>query len=88
MSVRPLTRREAAAYLCDTYSVRISYRYLCKLASIGGGPRYSKSGDSVTYTQSDLDDWHMSRTVQGVQSTSEYPQNQRLSEEVRRASDQ
>lgn len=78
MRDRPLTRKEAAQYLRNQYGVRISYRYLCKLASVGGGPIYSKSGDSVTYEVADLDAWHQSRTVRSVSNTSEYPQRQNL----------
>lgn len=80
MSAMPMSRAKAAEYLRNTYGVRISYRYLCKLASLGGGPRYSKSGDSVTYTQADLDAWQAARTIHGVTSTAEYPQTPNLRE--------
>ena len=54
---RYLSRKEAAAYLNV-----VAEATLCKLATIGGGPRFYKLGRRVGYKIEDLDSWAKART--------------------------
>lgn len=67
---RFLRRDPAAKYLKETYG-HGSPRTLAKLASIGGGPRFHKSGRLALYTVADLDDWALSRISPAMTSTSD-----------------
>jgi hypothetical protein len=55
-----LRRPEAALYLKERYGAG-SPRTLAKLATIGGGPIYTKLGQIVLYRPADLDEWARSR---------------------------
>ncbi len=55
-----LAVREAARYL------GLSESYLNKLRSEGGGPKYSKLGSRVTYTQKNLDAYRDAKTFASI----------------------
>ena len=67
-----LTRREAVQYLRDELGVKRSYGHLCKLATVGGGPKYRRLGRNVLYNPIDLRDWVKKSISDPVSSTSEY----------------
>ncbi len=64
-------RREAAAYLTDERGLKISAKYLAKLACVGGGPRYSMFGIRAIYTDENLDEWADAKISEPRTSTSE-----------------
>lgn len=68
---RPLTRREASAYLWDRRGIKRSPGTLAKLAVIGGGPQFRKAGRAVIYEAVDLDAFADEITSAPVRSTSE-----------------
>jgi hypothetical protein len=68
---RPLGRKAASDYLKERHGVRCEPATLAKYASIGGGPRYRKSGRFPIYEPEDLDIWAAARTSRPVNSTAE-----------------
>ena len=68
---RPLNRREASDYLLERHGIKRSYATLCKLAVIGGGPRFRKANRNPLYDAADLDAWAAEITGPRVRSTSE-----------------
>jgi hypothetical protein len=68
-----LSRKEAAAYLKETYGEPcfISPKTLAKLAVLGGGPVYQKFGRRVVYTPESLNVWANSRLSEERRSTSD-----------------
>ena len=66
---RYLSRRESAEYLTNR-GFRTSPNTLEKLASLGGGPRYSNFGNRALYVPEDLDQWAQQR-LRTKHSTSE-----------------
>jgi hypothetical protein len=67
-----MRRMQAGDYLKSHYGF-CSATLLSKLATIGGGPIYSKMGRLNLYRKSDLDRWAQSRISAPVRSTSEIP---------------
>ncbi len=67
-----LRRKQAAEYLRSRFG-HGSAATLAKLACIGGGPRYRKSGRFPVYVTTDLDDWAISRLGPPQRSTSDAP---------------
>jgi hypothetical protein len=66
-------RREAAAeYIKKKWGLPCSSKTLAKLAVVGGGPVFRKSGRYPIYTFDDLDEWVQSRISKPVRSTSEH----------------
>lgn len=65
-----LRRPQAAEYLKSRYGFTTTGT-LEKLASLGGGPKFTKIGRIPVYTPEDLDDWVRSRMSPKVSSTSE-----------------
>ena len=65
-----LRRKQAAAYLTETYGFG-AVRTLNKLATIGGGPEMIYAGRVPLYTIASLDAWARSRMSGPVRSTSE-----------------
>lgn len=59
--VRFLPRAKAATYVQAKYGFPCSPRWLAKLAVVGGGPRFLKSGRNPVYAPSDLDAWALAR---------------------------
>lgn len=68
---RLLRRRDAAAYVRETWSFPCCPAWLAKLAVVGGGPLFRKAGRFPVYSSNDLDDWAKSRFTRRVASTSE-----------------
>ncbi len=68
---RPLNRREASAYLLEVHGIKRSYATLCKLAVVGGGPRFRKANRNPLYDAAELDAWAAEITSAPVRSTSE-----------------
>jgi hypothetical protein len=66
---RPLTRKEASAFL-TARGYRVATKTLDKLACRGGGPRYTLFGRRTLYAPSDLLMWVASR-CQTIRHTSE-----------------
>jgi hypothetical protein len=64
------TREAAGAYMLSTYFVGAP-RYLAKLATMGGGPRYVTMGRRVLYRREDLDAWARERMSEPRVSTSD-----------------
>lgn len=67
-----LRRKEAAAYLQDTYRF-CSRKTLDKIASVGGGPAFRKVGRIVVYEKSELDRWAIEKMGEPRLSTSDIP---------------
>ena len=66
-----MRRQHAGRYLKEKYGFG-SEKTLAKLASIGGGPEFHKSGSrTVVYTKKALDDWALARISGPRRSTSE-----------------
>lgn len=65
-----LRRDQAAEYLAAKYGFG-SKRTLAKLACIGGGPVFHKSGRLALYRPTDLDAWALSRIGAARKSTSD-----------------
>jgi hypothetical protein len=63
-------RREAADYLTER-GLKISWRTLQKMATVGGGPRYRVFGNRAIYVDDDLDAWADDRMSAPRHSTSE-----------------
>ena len=57
-----LRRKDAADYLKSCYGVG-ARRTLDKLATVGGGPPFTKIGGAACYAIADLDAWVESRSV-------------------------
>lgn len=58
-----LSRKEASDYLRNKYGTpgRVSLATLTRLASVGGGPVFTKIGKYACYDTDDLDAWQKSR---------------------------
>jgi hypothetical protein len=67
---RSLTRREASEYLTRNW-FPVSRNTLAKLATIGGGPIFSKAGRVPLYAEQDLDRYAQEKIEPPVRSTSE-----------------
>ena len=65
-----LTRFQAAQYITQHWGLPCSKKTLDKLACIGGGPRFVRSGARVLYAPADLDEWFRERTTGPITSTS------------------
>jgi hypothetical protein len=65
-----LRREQAANYLAAKYGFG-SKRTLAKLACVGGGPLFHKSGRLALYRPTDLDAWALSRIGAARKSTSD-----------------
>lgn len=65
-----LRRSDAAKYLRSWYGAGTAGT-LAKLATVGGGPKFTKLGRFPVYLPSDLDAWAQSRMSKIVASTSE-----------------
>jgi hypothetical protein len=55
--VRRLRRKNASAYLKETWGIDYAPRTLAKLACIGGGPEMEYAGRFPLYTEPLLDAW-------------------------------
>jgi len=69
-ATRFLRRAEASEYIKSTWGIPCAVRTLAKLAVIGGGPLFHRSGRLPLYTQSDLDRWAASKISGKYASTS------------------
>jgi hypothetical protein len=69
-ATRFLRRSEAAEYVKATWGIPCAARTLAKLAVIGGGPLFHKSGRLPLYAPSDLDAWAASKISGKYASTS------------------
>jgi hypothetical protein len=65
-----LRRKEAAAYLQETYRF-CSRKTLDKIASVGGGPAFRKIGRIVVYEKGELDRWATEKMGEPRLSTSD-----------------
>jgi hypothetical protein len=70
-SMRRFRRIDAAAYVRNKWGVPCAPKWLAKLATTGGGPKFARFGRVPIYTDVDLDDWVLSRMSPIVGSTSE-----------------
>lgn len=68
---RSFRRKDAAAYIRESFGFPCSPAWLAKLAVVGGGPCFRKAGRYPLYSQEDLDEWAESRLGPRVASTSE-----------------
>jgi hypothetical protein len=66
-----LRRKLASQYLQEHWGIRCGHNYLARLAVIGGGPVFHKSGRDPLYTIGDLDAWAESRISGPMNSTAE-----------------
>lgn len=66
-----LNRKQAAHYVAERWGVPCSYKWLAKLAVVGGGPRHWKWGRAVRYRADALDAWVFSRMSGPFTSSSE-----------------
>lgn len=66
-----LRRDEAVEYLRLAHGLEFAKSTLAKWASLGGGPRFNKSGQTPLYPIPELDDWATRRLGEPVASTSE-----------------
>ena len=69
-SPRFLRRGDAAEYVRANWGVPCSRSWLAKLAVVGGGPTFRKSGRAPIYTTARLDKWVEGRISRPRQSTS------------------
>lgn len=67
---RYVRRVVASEYLLTNYGFGAK-KWLDKLATTGGGPKFRKAGKTVLYTKADLDEWAMSRIGRAQSSTSD-----------------
>ena len=67
-----LRRRAAAEYIRTKFGVPCAPSTLSKLASTGGGPRYTRFSRYPMYSTSDLDAWVQSRLKGNYASTGDY----------------
>ncbi len=63
-----LRRKDAAAYLNSRYGIG-SPAWLAKLVTLGGGPAYTKAGNTPLYRMADLDEWMQGRMTQRASSS-------------------
>lgn len=69
---KPLLRRRAAsAFLESNWGIPCKPRTLAKLATVGGGPVFAKSGRIPLYDESDLNAWAAAKLGPKVSSTSQ-----------------
>jgi hypothetical protein len=68
-------RREAAAYVRDSYKQPCAAATLATYASRGGGPRFYKAGNAAIYDLKDLDAWALARMGAPVENTSQRSQH-------------
>jgi hypothetical protein len=66
-----LRRSEASQYLEVAHGLTIATATLAKLACIGGGPPFHKSGASPLYPRDLLDAWAVERLGKLLRSTSD-----------------
>ena len=72
MQSKLMCRRSAASdYLLQKWGVSCKPATLAKLATVGGGPRFSHFGRWPMYDLQDLDHWVESRTSHSKVSTSD-----------------
>ena len=64
-------RKEAAAYLRESWGIPTSDKTLAKLAVIGGGPVFRKAGRVPLYPEDGLDEHARKKLSPRVASTSE-----------------
>jgi hypothetical protein len=67
-----LTRLEAPAYLLDKWSLRCSHRTLARLAVIGGGPAFRKTGRDTLYDIASLDAWAQQKLGPAAETAAEH----------------
>lgn len=70
MSAQCLTRKAAAPYITARFGLPCSMKTLEKWATVGGGPRFMKSGSRVLYRIADIDEWFAKRSTAPLASTS------------------
>ena len=58
-----IPRRDVPRFLLEKWGIRYSSNYLDKLATTGGGPRYSIVGNRSYYAPEDLDAWIESKRI-------------------------
>lgn len=66
-----LSREAAAQYLREAHGLRCQPGLLTKLASVGGGPAYTKRGRFASYARPDLDAWAKERISRPVRQACE-----------------
>jgi hypothetical protein len=66
-----MRRKSAAEYVRARWGVPCSPNTLAKLATIGGGPVFRRSGRTPLYTADNLDRWVESKLSRPMRSTSD-----------------
>jgi hypothetical protein len=66
-----MRRKPAAQYVRERWGVPCSPNTLAKLATIGGGPVFRRSGRFPLYTTDNLDRWVESKLSNPMRSTSD-----------------
>ena len=66
-----LRRTEASAYLLEAHGVPVKASTLAKMATMGGGPIFQKSGPTPLYMVVELDRWATTRLGRPRTSTSD-----------------
>lgn len=64
-----LRRKEASAYLNNTFGIPCAVATLAKLATVGGGPSITYFGRIPLYAVEDLDSWAARKLGEPVGST-------------------
>jgi hypothetical protein len=64
-------RKGAAEYIRTTYNIPCTEPTLATWATRGGGPVYSRVGNTALYPEDGLDEWANERLGRPVRSTSE-----------------
>jgi hypothetical protein len=68
-----LRRAQAAQYIQGRWGIPCSHAQLHKLASVGGGPVFRRSGKWALYLEADLDAWAQSRISGPLKKASDAP---------------
>ena len=66
-----MRRQSAARYIRERWGLPCQATWLAKLAVVGGGPLFRRSGRFPVYTKQDLDAWAQSRLSGPLRSTSD-----------------
>jgi hypothetical protein len=71
MQTQLLNTVAAASYVRAKFSIGCTPAYLCKLRSVGGGPRFRRLGRYVVYAVSDIEAFYRRRLSGPMSSTSQ-----------------
>jgi hypothetical protein len=72
---RWLRRRQASAHIEEKYNIPCAEATLATMAVRGGGPPYSRVGNTALYAEDNLDEWALEKLSTPRRSTSEERQH-------------